>query len=179
VGGRTTGKSGIVAASLLAALSLAGCQPWDCDFDSRGACVEFKTDPPDMHAARLRMDRLLEIEFAFWGLANLDGWRIQFRDSASYPCYFADRNDGCTDYLEHTISVRLPPDGPGCFEAAELLHELGHYELGDPMHSNGRWAELDAQFAGIVWDRPDAAPECVERYAGITSGVWQVTRHGF
>jgi hypothetical protein len=179
VGARGAGKPGIIAASLLAALALAGCQPWHCDFESRGACIEFKNDPPDMEEARVRMDRLLELELAFWGLANLDGWRIQFRDSASYPCYFADRNDGCTDYLERTISVRLPPDVPGCFEATELLHELGHYELGDPMHSNARWADLDAAFAGIVWDRPDAPPECVERYAGITSGVWPVTRHGF
>jgi hypothetical protein len=165
--------------ALAAALALSGCQRWACDFESHGACVEFTEDPPDLADAQRRMDRLLELELPYWGLANLEGWRIQYRDGADYPCYLADRNDGCTDYLEQTISLRLPPDARACFEAAELLHELGHYELGDPMHSNARWEGLDAEFAGIVWDRPDAPPECVERYGGITSGVWVVNRNGF
>ena len=81
---------------------------------------------------------------------------------------------GCTDYIEKTLSVRIPPDANGCFEAAELLHELGHYELGDPMHSNERWKQVEAQFAPMVWDRPDAAPECVDRYQGIERGMWPV-----
>ena len=167
------------AVALASALALSGCQEWDCDFESHGACVEFTDDPPDLADARRRMDRLLELELPYWGLSNLEGWRIQYRDSADYPCYLADRNDGCTDFVEQTLSVRLPPDALGCFEAGELLHELGHYELGDPMHSNKRWSGVDAQFAAIVWDRPDAPPECVARYGGISAGVWVVHRNGF
>ncbi len=164
---------------LAAALTLAGCDPWRCDFQSHGACVEFVRQPADLADAQRRVDRLLELELPYWGLANLDGWRIQYRDTAQYTCYLADRNDGCTDFVEKTLSVRLPQDVPDCFEAAELLHELGHYELGDPMHSSPRWDGVDAQFAGIVWDRPDAPPECVERFHGITSGVWTVRRDSF
>jgi hypothetical protein len=168
-----------LAGAVGALVLLAGCDPWRCDFESHGACVEFTKNPPDLEAARRRMDRLLELELPFWGLSRLDGWRVQFRDTAEYPCYVASRNEGCTDYVQKTLSVRLPRDTPDCFEAAELLHELGHYELGDPMHSNPRWDAVDAAFAPVVWDRPDAAPSCVKRYQGITSGVWHVTRDRF
>ena len=170
----------IVICGLAAALALGlACAPWDCDFDSHGACVEFETDPPDLAEARRRVDALLAAELPFWGLANLDGWRIQFRDGAEYSCYLTPRNDGCTDYLEKTLSVRVPPDAPRCFEAAELLHELGHYALGDPMHSAGRWRDVDAAFAPLVWDRPGAPAECVERYRGIRAGVWTVREDRF
>ena len=168
---------GGVAAAL--ALGLTSCAPWDCDFDSHGACVEFETDPPDLGEAARRVDALLSVELAFWGLANLDGWRVQFRDGPYYTCYLAKRNDGCTDYLEKTLSVRVPPEAPGCFEAAELLHELGHYSLGDPMHSAERWQAVDAAFAPLVWDRPDATEACLKRYRGIRTGVWTVREDRF
>jgi hypothetical protein len=170
---------GLAIGACAAALMLAGCEPWSCDFYSHGACVEFLRQPRSMAAAQARMDRLLELELPHWGLTSLKGWRIQYRDSADYPCYMVDLNDGCTDYLKQTISVRLPPDDPECFEAAELLHELGHYELGDPMHSSPKWDGVDAAFASVVWDRPDAPRECVARYRGIFSGVWLVHKNSF
>ncbi len=163
----------------VAAAALSGCHTWHCDFDSHGACVEFPSPPADVAATKQRMDRLLDLELPYWGLSSLSGWRIQYRDTTDYPCYLNDRNDGCTDFIEQTMSVRLPPDAPDCFEAAELLHELGHYDLGDPMHSNPLWDGVDGQFAGIVWRRPDAPPECTKRWAGISSGVWPVNRNGF
>ena len=66
-----------------------------------------------------------------------------------------------------------------CFEAAELLHELGHYTLGDPMHSAPAWSGVDARFAPIVWDRPDAPASCVARWRGVTSGAWPVNGNAF
>jgi hypothetical protein len=169
----------VAAWACLAALAASGCDQWMCDFHSHGACVEFVREPKDLAAAQRRVDRLLELELPFWGLSSLSGWRVQYRESSEYTCYMIENNDGCTDYAKNTISVRLPPDAPDCFEAAELLHELGHYELGDPMHSNPRWADVEGQFAAMVWDRPDAAPECVARYRGITTGVWVVHRNSF
>jgi hypothetical protein len=162
-----------------AALSLSACERWACDLHSHGACVEFPTPPPDLAAAQRRMDRLLDLELPYWGLSSLSGWRIQYRDSADYPCYMVDKNDGCTDYLKQTMSIRLPPDDLACFEAGELLHELGHYTLGDPMHSSDWWDGVEAQFAPVVWNRPDAPPECVARYRGIVAGAWVVHRNAF
>lgn len=169
----------ILACAVAAPLALCGCEPWHCAFESHGACVEFTTPPADLAAAQARTDALLALELPYWGLSSLDGWRIQYRESSDYPCYLAARNDGCTDYLNRTISVRVRADTHGCFEAAELLHELGHYRLGDPMHSSSLWGGLEGAFAAIVWDRPGAPPECVERYHGIHSGMWTVTPDAF
>ncbi len=125
------GRLGRVALAAGALLTLAACDTWRCDFESHGACIEFATDPPDLEAARLRVDALLDRELPFWGLSSLGGWRIQFRDTANHPCYLASSSEGCTDYVEKTISVRVPATSAGCFEASELLHELGHYALGE------------------------------------------------
>jgi hypothetical protein len=102
---------------------------------------------------------------------------VQYRDSQHYVCYFASDDDGCTDYLQHTLSVWVPPDSAGCFEAAELLHELGHYALGDPMHASPLWSGLEDRFAPVVWDRADAPSECLARYGGVRSGMWTVLRN--
>ncbi len=168
-----------VAVAVAAAAALGGCSPWKCDFESHGACIEFTSDPPDLAAAKVRVDALLDRELPFWGLSHLGGWRIQFRTSLDYPCYLAAENEGCTDYVEKTISVRIPPSAGGCFEASELLHELGHYELGDPMHSNGTWRGVEPAFAPMVWDFPDAPPECVTRYKNVTAGMWIVNLNRF
>lgn len=180
--GGGAGTSGRWAARLGAALAvaaLAGCDVWNCDFESHGACIEFTSDPGDLEGARLRVEALLAREMPFWDIGSLSGWRIQFRDTTEYSCYLAASSEGCTDYLEKTISVRVPPTSRGCFEAAELLHELGHYELGDPMHSNPLWEKVDAAFAEMVWDYPGAPPECVSRYKGVTTGMWTVTPDRF
>lgn len=171
----------LVSIAAVAALggALAGCDPWRCDFESHGACIEFETDPPDLAAAQVRVDRLLDLELPYWNLHSLSGWRIQFRDGPEYVCYLATRNEGCTDYMTKTISVRVPVNSRGCFEAAELVHELGHYALGDPVHANPRWAGVDARFGPVVWDRPDAPEACVDRYKGNRFGMWPVVMNQF
>jgi hypothetical protein len=166
-------------AAAAAAVLLAGCQQWNCSFDSHDACIEFDTAPSDLAATRKRVDALLDRELPFWGLSGLSGWRIHFRDSAIHPCYLAAESEGCTDYVERTISVHVPPTSGGCFEASELLHELGHFSLGDPMHSNDLWQGVEGAFPRMVWDFPDAPKECVDRYGGIASGMWVVQLNHF
>jgi hypothetical protein len=178
-GRRGWARSGGGALAACAVALLGGCDTWSCDFDSHGACIEFTTDPADLRAAQARVDALLGRELPFWGLSSLSGWRIQFRDTADHPCYLAASSEGCTDYVQKTMSVRVPAGAPGCFEASELLHELGHYALGDPMHSNGRWVDVDGAFAPMVWSFPDAPAECVDRYEGVTTGIWTVTPDRF
>jgi hypothetical protein len=168
--------AGRLGGATLVALAMAasGCDTWRCDFDSHGACIEFTPELTDLPATRARVDALLAREMPFWGIGSLSGWRIQFRDGTDHPCYLASSSEGCTDYLEKTISVRIPPSAHGCFEASELLHELGHYVLGDPMHSNDTWKGVEAAFARMVWDFEGAPEDCVSRYQGVTTGIWTV-----
>jgi hypothetical protein len=179
VGQGAAWTGGRLLAVAAAATLLAGCNAWRCDFESHGACVEFTSDPPDLADTKARVDALLDRELPFWGLSHLSGWRIQFRTTFDHPCYLAAQSEGCTDYLDKTISVRVKPSAGGCFEAAELLHELGHYELGDPMHSNAAWQGVEPAFAAMVWDFPGAPDECVARFKGITTGMWTVNIDGF
>jgi len=158
---------------------LAACSQGPCDFHSHGACVEFTYDTTATPDVQARVDRLLELEMAFWGLHHLGGWKVQFRGTPEYLCYVSARNDGCTNYFNREISVRVLPDSEGCFESSELLHELGHYTLGDPAHSDPRWRDVDGQFAGIVWQRDDAAESCRHRYRDIFVGMWPVRIDGF
>ena len=167
------------AACTVAIRVLAGCSKWNCSFDSHDACIEFETAPRDLAAAKARVEALLDRELPFWGLSGLSGWRIQFRDSANHPCYLAAESEGCTDYVEQTISVHVPPTSGGCFEASELLHELGHFTLGDPMHSNDLWRGVEGAFPRMVWNFPGAPAECVARYKDITSGMWIVQLNHF
>ena len=176
---RSAGSRWAVRATAAAAALLAGCNQWHCDFESHGACIEFTTPPADLSAAKARVDALLDRELPFWGLSGLSGWRVQFRDNLDHPCYLASESAGCTDYVEDTISVLIPPSSGGCFEASELLHELGHFALGDPMHSNDLWKGVEPAFARMVWDYPGAPSECVARYQGITTGMWIVSLNHF
>jgi hypothetical protein len=162
-----------------AAALLSGCHDWHCSFSSHDACIEFTSPPADLADAHARVDALLDRELPFWGLSGLSGWRIQFRDTTNRPCYLASESEGCTDYVENTISVHVPPTSAGCFEASELLHELGHFSLGDPMHSNDLWKGVEPAFPQMVWDFPNAPQECVARYGAITSGMWVVQLNHF
>jgi hypothetical protein len=47
------------------------------------------------------------------------------------------------------------------------------------MHSNDRWRDVDPAFAEIVWRHPGAPLECIQRYGGVTSGIWRVHLNQF
>jgi hypothetical protein len=163
-----------------AALSLgAGCAQGPCDFYSHGACVAFTYDVSALPDVQGRVDRLLEREMAYWGVHHISGWRIEFRDTDRYDCYLSLKNSGCTNYFNQEMSVYVGPSFLECFEAAPLLHELGHYTIGDPTHSDERWKPIPDRFAEMVWARPDAAPACARRFNGIATGMWPVHFDGF
>lgn len=165
----------------LAVVLLLGCarQQGACDFQSHGACIQFTFDTKNIPDLKARVDRLLELAMPFWGLHGIRGWTIQFRDTNSYNCYLTMSNSGCTNYFDQEMSVWVQPTFDGCFEAAPLLHELGHYTLGDPTHADPRWRDVPGQFAPLVWDRPDAAPSCVKRFSGVYTDMWPVHFNAF
>ncbi len=154
-------------------------QTGPCDFQSHGACIQFTFDTSKIPDVQARVDRFLALAMPFWGLHAIQGWTIQFRDSDQYDCYLNMTNSGCTNYFDQEMSVWVQPAFDGCFEAAPLLHELGHYTIGDPTHSDARWRDVSGQFAALVWDRPDAAASCKQRFSGVTTGMWPVNFNGF
>lgn len=160
---------------------LLGCaqEQGSCLFESHGACIRFTYDVSAVPDLQARMDRLLELEMAVWGLRSLRGWTIQFRRSASYNCYLNMVNSGCTNFFDREMSVQVREEYGDCFEAAPLLHELGHYTLGDPAHSDAQWHDIPTRFADIVWNRPDAPASCVEEFQGVTTGMWPVNFNSF
>ena len=173
------GRSAV--AFVAAGLWAFGCarQQGACDFESHGACVQFTYDATAIPDLRARVDRLLELEMAFWGVHALKGWTVQFRDTSHYDCYLNMTNSGCTNYFDQEMSVLADPAYGQCFESAPLLHELGHYTLGDPTHSDPRWRDVPGSFAAMVWDRPDAPAACVDRFQGVRDGMWPVHFDGF
>ena len=172
-------RSAWAVSSVLLAALLGGCARGPCDVYSHGACVGFTYDVTQVQDLQARVDRLLELEMAYWGLHHIAGWRIEFRDSPHYDCYLNLTNSGCTNFFNNEISVYVHPSFGDCFEGAPLLHELGHYTLGDPTHDDPKWRPLPDQFAGVVWDRPDAPASCVRRFHGIVQGMWPVNFDGF
>jgi hypothetical protein len=167
--------------AVASALLVLGCaqQQGPCLFESHGACIQFTYDVSGIPDVQPRVDRLLDLEMAVWGLHALNGWTVQFRRTANYNCYLNMNNSGCTNFFDREMSVQVLESYGDCFEAAPLLHELGHYTLGDPSHSDRRWHEVPGKFAEIVWDRPDAAAACVEAFRGVTIGMWPVNFNGF
>ena len=171
---------GIVLGGMAAAaLALGACAPWSCDFDSHGACIEFATNPPDLAEASRRVDALLDAELPFWGLSNLDGWRVQFRDGPEYTCYLARRNEAARTTSRRPCRCGSRRTRLTASRRRSCSTSSGITRLGDPMHSAPRWQDVDDQFAPIVWDHPDAPPACVERYRGIHDGVWTVREDQF
>jgi hypothetical protein len=164
---------------LVVASVLGGCGGGRCDVESHGACVEFTYDVSGVPDLQARVDRLLALELGYWGVPSLEGWKVQFRDTVEYQCALTQRTDGCTNWFRRELSVFVHPEAGGCFESAELLHELGHYTLRDPTHTDARWPALDAQFAAVVWDRPDAPADCRQRFHGVYRGMWTVNAGGF
>ncbi len=178
-GGRGGTRFGALVAAAVA-VAMGGCSMQGaCDYHSHGACVQFTYDTSQLKNVQARLDSLLEHEMPFWGLHGISGWTIQFRANTDYNCYLNTDNSGCTDYFQRTLSVYVSPDDGDCFEAAPLLHELGHYTIGDPTHSDPHWQDVPGAFAEMVWNRPDAAPECVKIFQGVTTGMWPVHFNGF
>ena len=169
---RGGGVMQVWVAAIAEALGLAACDPWHCDFHVRGACVEFEEDPPDLAVAERRVTALLDVELPFWGSSSLSGWRIQYRNDAE--CLLSRRAQRRVHRLPREDPLGSDPAGRGRLlrggRAAPRARSL-RARRSDVLE---RALDVEAQFAPMVWDREDAAPECVRRYHGIDHGMWPV-----
>jgi hypothetical protein len=131
------------------ALACAACSPdgRSPDFFVQGAGILVDSSAPFAHQADFpaRLESTITEALAYWGggWSQLAGRTITFSGERSVPCG-GGQSLGCFDG-----DVRLTTIDPGtgtfrCVEQTSLVHEIGHAVLGDPMHDDPRWMELDS-----------------------------------
>lgn len=127
-------------------LLVAGClspPEWTGDPDLFGvdlvvadASPAYATNPD----ARPRLKRVLDLTSRYLGHRpeELSGMRLILRPGDTAPC----GNAGCCDWSSNTITVTT--DTGNCIESLCIPHELLHYYIGDPEHSDPRWRQMNA-----------------------------------
>jgi hypothetical protein len=131
-----------------AALALAACSPdRGPDFFVQGTGILVDTAAPFAHQGDFpgRVESTVGAALSYWGgdWSQLEGRTITLSGERSVPCG-EGQSLGCFDG-----DIRLTTVDPGvgtfrCVEQTSLVHEVGHAVLGDPMHDDPRWMELDS-----------------------------------
>ena len=167
-------RAALLAAPLLA-LSVSCGRDRAPDFWVNGAGVIVATDAPFAHAPGFpaRLEDVASVALRYWGgdWSALAGRTITFSSGTTVACDGADRAEGCYDG-----DVRVSDTDPGvgevsCVEQTVLVHEIGHAVLGDPLHQDPRWMELEPvaeALAGRVGYARDGEVDCV-----VAVSVWQ------
>jgi len=165
------------AASPVAALALAalaGCGQGRADFWVRGAGVAVETTAPFAHQEDFpeRIETTLGAALDYWGggWRHLAGRTITLTGEPEVACG-EGRSLGCFDG-----DIRLTTVDPGagtfdCVEQTILVHEVGHAVIGDPLHEDPRWMELEPvarRLGGRRGYGPRADGQCV-----IWVSVWR------
>lgn len=163
------------AAGPLLALAVTACGGKQPDFYIHGAGVVVATDAPFAHQAGFpgRLEDVAAVALQYWGgdWSALEGRTITFSSGSTVPCDGMANAGGCFDG-----DVRVADVDPGvgevsCVEQTVLVHEIGHAVLGDPLHEDPRWMELQPvadALAGRVGYVRDGEVPCV-----ISVSVWQ------
>jgi hypothetical protein len=130
--------------------------------------VDLAVDPsaaPYTRAADFvsRVKRILAMSAAFYGRDPSDfaGLRIVFRGPL-FQCGDYHGARGCNDPDNNTITIAEP--NPTCYDNVEtsvLPHELLHYFIIDPRHTNPLWTALDPLWWRVHDGVPCTAPENV------------------
>jgi hypothetical protein len=160
-----------VAAALAA---LAGCGR-GADFWIHGTGVVVDSPAPFAHRQDFpaRVESTLEAALAYWGGSwrDLEGMVITFTGAPSVSCGGTSPALGCYDG-----DIRLTTEDPGmgtfhCVEQTILVHEVGHAVVGDRLHQDPRWMELEPVGQALSgrrgWSGTDEV-ECV-----IWVSVWR------
>ena len=91
-----------------------------------------------------RVESTIGTALAYWGggWQDLAGWTVTLTDDPRVPCG-AGEALGCAEGR----SIRLTTVDPGlggfaCVEQTVLVHEIGHAVIGDPLHEDPRWMQM-------------------------------------
>jgi hypothetical protein len=113
-----------------------------------GAAVVVESAAPFVQAPDFpaRLESTLAEALGYWGggWRDLDGWTIALTDEPRVACGASTAALGCQAGRSIRFTVRDPGAGPfACVEQTVLVHEVGHAVLGDPLHQDPRWMELE------------------------------------
>lgn len=92
-----------------------------------------------------RVESTIAAALAYWGgrWSDLAGYTVTLTDEARVPCAGGEAL-GCAEGR----SIRLTTADPGlgafaCVEQTVLVHEIGHAVVGDPLHEDPRWMQME------------------------------------
>ncbi len=135
------------ATLLVSAAMLAACGGGSA-LAVRGATVDLRTAAPFARQQDFpaRIESTIDAALRYWGgsWADLGGLAIVLVDDAQVPCGGSSSALGC--YEERLIRMTTRDPGTGtfaCIEETVLVHEIGHAVIGDPLHQDPRWMEMD------------------------------------
>lgn len=165
------------AVALLSALAACGADPGlDREgFAVNGARVVVETDAPFAHRPDFpaRIESTIDVALAYWGgtWRHLEGSSIHLVADPYVPCGGSASSLGCWDG-----DIRFTTRDPGigtfsCVEQTVLVHEVGHAVLGDRLHEDPRWMQLEpvqAALEGRTGYTGDGEVECA-----IWPSVWR------
>lgn len=131
----------------LLALAAAACGGREADFYVNETGIVVDTAAP--FAARpefpARIESTISAALAYWGGGwdDLRGRAILLTGDPYVSCGANQRSLGCYDG-----DIRLTTVDPGlgtfhCVEQTVLVHEIGHAVIGDPLHQDPRWMQLE------------------------------------
>lgn len=102
-----------------------------------------------------RVESTVAAALDYWGgtWADVRGVTLTLSDGDRVPCS-GHRALGCMEGRDIRITTRDPSVGTfSCIEETVLVHEIGHAVIGDNLHEDPRWMEMDAISAALQ-DRP-------------------------
>lgn len=168
-------RSATAALLLLLTGAMAGCGDAPADFYLHATAVVVKSDARFAHRPEFpaRLENVVSIALGYWGgdWRDLAGSTIRLSAGPYVQCGGSDHALGCWDG-DVTISTSDPGAGRlTCVEQTVLVHEIGHAVIGDRMHADPRWMELDPvrdALEGRTGYTADGEVACE-----ISVGVWR------
>ncbi len=164
-----------ILAAVAALATLAACDARITpapDFAVHGVGVVVRTDAPFAHRADFpaRVESTVSAALAYWGgtWSDLAGSTLTLVDAPTVACG-GTAALGCWDG-DLRVTTRDPGLGTfACVEETVLVHEVGHAVLGDRLHEDPRWMELEpvaAMLANRVGYTADGDVPC-ELYLSV------------
>jgi hypothetical protein len=144
------GRAAVVV--LLVASGCGGAAP--TSLSVHGTTVVIESSAPFVQAADFpgRVESTLSVALDYWGgdWRDLDGTTIVLTDAPRVACGTSTSALGCQEDRSIRLTVRDPAGGQfACIEQTVLVHEVGHAVVGDAVHVDPRWMQLEPVQAAL------------------------------